>query len=291
MLSRRTKDNPGLIGEPGVGKTAIVEGLAQLIVDRDVPDLLFDKRVVSLDLGSLIAGTKYRGQFEARLKGIMKEIIQNGKVILFIDELHTLVGAGAAEGSVDASNMLKPALSRGEIQCIGATTLEEYRKYIEKNGALERRFQPIIVNPPSVEETIEIIRGLKVPYEVHHKAKISDEAIVLAVRFADRYINDRFLPAKAIDVIDEAGSRVRLRRVTQSPEMRKIHREIDTLVREKKVRIENQEFEKAVELRDKEEELRTRLEQVKAEWDSKNEVSEPSVTEEDIATVSPEQVQ
>ncbi|TDJ60875.1 MAG: ATP-dependent Clp protease ATP-binding subunit [Nitrospina sp.] len=285
ILSRRTKNNPVLIGEPGVGKTAIVEGLAQLIIEREVPDLLFDKRVVSLDLGSLIAGTKYRGQFEARLKGIMKEIIQNKSIILFIDELHTLVGAGAAEGSVDASNMLKPALSRGEIQCIGATTLEEYRKYIEKNGALERRFQPIVVNPPSVEETIEIIRGLKVPYEVHHKAKISDEAIVLAVRFADRYINDRFLPDKAIDVIDEAGSRVRLRRVTQSPEMKEIRREIDTLVREKKVRIENQEFEKAVELRDKEEELRTKLEQAKTEWDSKNEASEPSVTEEDIAAV------
>jgi len=285
ILSRRTKNNPVLIGEPGVGKTAIVEGLAQMIIEREVPDTLFDKRVVSLDLGSLIAGTKYRGQFEARLKGIMKEIIQNEGVILFIDELHTLVGAGAAEGSVDASNMLKPALSRGEIQCIGATTLEEYRKYIEKNGALERRFQPIIVNPPTVEETIEIIRGLKVPYEVHHKAKISDEAIITAVRFADRYINDRFLPDKAIDVIDEAGSRVRLRKASQSPEMKKVQREIDGLVREKKIRIENQEFEKAVELRDKEEELRSRLELAKEKWDQENSISEPSVTEEDIADV------
>jgi len=258
ILSRRTKNNPVLIGEPGVGKTAIVEGLAQLIVEREVPDTLHDKRVVSLDLGSLIAGTKYRGQFEARLKGIMKEIIQNKSVILFVDELHTLVGAGAAEGSVDASNMLKPALSRGEIQCIGATTLEEYRKYIEKNGALERRFQQVIVNPPSVEETVEIIKGLKVPYEMHHKAKITDEAIITAVRFSDRYISDRFLPDKAIDVIDEAGSRVRLRRVTQSPEMRKTQREIDTVVREKKSSIENQEFEKAVEFRDKEEELRAK---------------------------------
>ena len=285
ILSRRTKNNPVLIGEPGVGKTAIVEGLAQLIIEREVPDTLFEKRVVSLDLGSLIAGTKYRGQFEARLKGIMKEIVQNDSVILFIDELHTLVGAGAAEGSVDASNMLKPALSRGEIQCIGATTLEEYRKYIEKNGALERRFQPIIVNPPTVDETVEIIKGLKVPYELHHKVKISDESIVTAVRFAERYISDRFLPDKAIDVIDEAGSRVRLREITQSPEMKKIQRDIDIVVRDKKTCIENQEFEKAVELRDKEEELRDRLETVKADWDKGRDASEPSITEDDIADV------
>ena len=285
ILSRRTKNNPVLIGEPGVGKTAIVEGLAQLIIEREVPDTLFDKRVVSLDLGSLIAGTKYRGQFEARLKGIMKEIIQNDSVILFIDELHTLVGAGAAEGSVDASNMLKPALSRGEIQCIGATTLEEYRKYIEKNGALERRFQPIIVNPPTVDETVEIIKGLKVAYELHHKVKISDESIVTAVRFAERYISDRFLPDKAIDVIDEAGSRVRLRRITQSPEMKKIQRDIDIVVRDKKVCIENQEFEKAVELRDKEEELRDKLDVVKADWDKGRDASEPCITEDDIADV------
>lgn len=285
ILSRRTKNNPVLIGEPGVGKTAIVEGLAQLIVEREVPDTLYEKRVVSLDLGSLIAGTKYRGQFEARLKGIMKEIIQNENIILFIDELHTLVGAGAAEGSVDASNMLKPALSRGEIQCIGATTLEEYRKYIEKNGALERRFQPIIVNPPSIEETIEIIKGLKVPYEMHHKAKITDDAIIMAVRYSDRYISDRFLPDKAIDVIDEAGSRVRLRKLTLSPEMKAIQREVDNVVREKKVRIENQEFEKAVELRDKEEALREKMLKEKEKWQKDHEQSEPSITEEDIAAV------
>ena len=285
ILSRRTKNNPVLIGEPGVGKTAIVEGLAQLIVEREIPDTLYEKRVVSLDLGSLIAGTKYRGQFEARLKGIMKEIVQNDGIILFIDELHTLVGAGAAEGSVDASNMLKPALSRGEMQCIGATTLEEYRKYIEKNGALERRFQPIIVHPPTVEETIEIIKGLKVPYELHHKAKITDEAILTAVRFSDRYISDRFLPDKAIDVIDEAGSRVRLRKVTQSPDMRQIQREIDTIIREKKICIENQEFEKAVELRDKEEEMRTKLEKEKDRWEGEQDNNEPSITEEDIAAV------
>jgi ATP-dependent Clp protease ATP-binding subunit ClpC len=285
ILSRRTKNNPVLIGEPGVGKTAIVEGLAQMVIEKEVPDTLFDKRVVSLDLGSLIAGTKYRGQFEARLKGIMKEIVQNKHIILFIDELHTIVGAGAAEGSVDASNMLKPALSRGEIQCIGATTLEEYRKYIEKNGALERRFQPVVVNPPSAEETIEIIKGLRVPYELHHKAKITDEAIVTAVRFSDRYISDRFLPDKAIDVIDEAGSRVRLRKVTQSPEMRAVQKEIDVLMREKSVRIENQEFEKAVELRDKEEDLREQLEKIRSEWEAGRDQEEPSITEEDIAAV------
>jgi ATP-dependent Clp protease ATP-binding subunit ClpC len=214
-----------------------------------------------------------------------KEIIANESVILFIDELHTLVGAGAAEGSVDASNMLKPALSRGEIQCIGATTLEEYRKYIEKNGALERRFQPVLVNPPSIDETIEIIKGLRVPYEMHHKAKITDDAIVTAVRYSDRYISDRFLPDKAIDVIDEAGSRVRLRRVTQSPEMKDMQKQIDSIVREKKVSIESQEFEKAVELRDKEEQLRDKLDKAKVAWAENNDEGEPSITEDDIAAV------
>ncbi|RMF87053.1 MAG: AAA family ATPase, partial [Nitrospinota bacterium] len=243
ILSRRTKNNPVLIGEPGVGKTAIVEGLAQRIVDKDVPEVLYDKRVISLDLGALVAGTKYRGQFEARLKTIMKEIVQSENVILFIDELHTLVGAGAAEGSVDASNMLKPALSRGEVQCIGATTLDEYRKYIEKNGALERRFQPIIVEPPTVEETIEILRGLKDRYEAHHGLRIPDEAIVQAVRLSDRYVSDRYLPDKAIDVVDEAGSRVRLQKVTLPQEVRDLQRQISEIVRKKKEHIERQEFE------------------------------------------------
>ncbi len=285
ILARRTKNNPVLIGEPGVGKTAIVEGMAQRIISREVPQLLYDKRVISLDLGAVIAGTKYRGQFEQRIKAIMKEITQATSVILFIDEIHTLVGAGAAEGSVDASNMLKPALSRGEIQCIGATTLDEYRKYIEKNGALERRFQPIVVQPPGVDETIEIIRGLRPEYEEHHKATITDEAITNAVFLADRYIPDRFLPDKAIDVIDEAGSRVHLRKVTYPPEIRELQQKIDDIVQEKKERIENQEFELAVELRDKEEQLRLSMDRSRAEWDSKQDNVRPMVTEEDVAHV------
>lgn len=286
ILSRRTKNNPVLIGEPGVGKTAIVEGMAQRIIEKEVPETLYDKRVISLDLGALVAGTKYRGQFEARLKGIMKEICSNNKVILFIDELHTLVGAGAAEGSIDASNMLKPALSRGELQCIGATTLEEYRKYIEKNGALERRFQPIMVNPPTVGETIEIIKGLKDEYELHHKTKISNDAINLAVKFADRYISDRFHPDKAIDVIDEACSRVRIKKVTYPPEIREIQRKIDEIARKKKKKIENQQFEKAVELRDQEEKLKSRLELAQKKWaESKKKSKEQVITEEDIAYV------
>src|SRR4029453_10699860 len=262
ILSRRTKNNPVLIGEPGVGKTAIVEGLAQRIVNREVPQLLFDRRVVALDLGALVAGTKYRGQFEARMKAIMKEIVQAENVMIFIDELHTLVGAGAAEGSVDASNMLKPALSRGEIQCIGATTLDEYRKYIEKNGALERRFQPIMVDPPSVEESIEILKGLR-----------------------DRYVTDRFLPDKAIDVMDEAGARVRLRRITPPPMVRDLQRKINEIVRLKKEKIENQEFEKAVELRDQEEDIRRQIDTLKQEWEDTHDEREIVVTEEDMAYV------
>ncbi|RMD55574.1 MAG: ATP-dependent Clp protease ATP-binding subunit, partial [Nitrospirae bacterium] len=211
ILGRRIKNNPVIIGEPGVGKTAIVEGLAQKIVAEDVPENLLNKRIVALDLGLLIAGTKYRGQFEERLKLIMKEIVQSDNVLLFIDELHTLIGAGAAEGSVDAANMLKPALSRGEIQCIGATTPDEYRKYIEKDGALERRFQPIFLQPPSVEETVDIIRGIKSKYEAFHRVKIDDSAIEASVHLSDRYITDRFLPDKAIDVLDETGSRIKLK--------------------------------------------------------------------------------
>ena len=285
ILARRTKNNPVLIGEPCVGKTAIVEGMAQRIFSREVPQLLHNRRVISLDLGAVIAGTKYRGQFEQRIKAIMKEIMQAGNVILFIDEIHTLVGAGAAEGSVDASNMLKPALSRGEIQCIGATTLDEYRKYIEKNGALERRFQPIIVQPPIISETIEILRGLRPEYEEHHKAKITDEAIIAAVKLSDRYISDRFLPDKAIDVIDEAGSRAHLLKSTFPPEIQELQMEIDRLTNEKKERIERQEFELAVELRDKGEEMRLKLESMRTQWEQEQNEKRPVVDEEDIAYV------
>tara|TARA_B100000959_G_scaffold287499_1_gene372943 strand:- start:64105 stop:66543 length:2439 start_codon:yes stop_codon:yes gene_type:complete len=285
ILARRTKNNPVLIGEPGVGKTAIVEGMAQRIFCREVPQLLHDRRVISLDLGAVIAGTKYRGQFEQRIKAIMKEVTQTGNIILFIDEIHTLVGAGAAEGSVDASNMLKPALSRGEIQCIGATTLDEYRKYIEKNGALERRFQPIIVQPPNVDETIEILKGLRPKYEAHHKATITDSAVVTAVKLADRYISDRFLPDKAIDVIDEAGSRVHLKKSTYPPELRELQVKIDSLALEKREKIEKQEFELAVEIRDEEEGLRAELENINQTWEQEQEASRPTVSEEDIAYV------
>jgi len=285
ILCRRTKNNPVLIGEPGVGKTAIVEGLAQRIMDKEVPQLLFDKRVVALDLGALVAGTKYRGQFEARMKAIMKEIVQAENVVIFIDELHTLVGAGAAEGSVDASNMLKPALSRGEIQCIGATTLDEYRKYIEKNGALERRFQSIIVDPPSLEESIEILKGLRDRYETHHRLRIPDASIEQAVKLSARYVTDRFLPDKAIDVMDEAGARVRLQRITPPPMVRELQRKINDVVRVKKDKIENQEFEKAVELRDEEEEVRRQIDDLKREWEESQDDSELVVGEEDIAYV------
>ena len=285
ILSRRTKNNPVLIGEPGVGKTAIVEGLAQRIVNREVPQLLFDRRVVALDLGALVAGTKYRGQFEARMKAIMKEIVQAENVMIFIDELHTLVGAGAAEGSVDASNMLKPALSRGEIQCIGATTLDEYRKYIEKNGALERRFQPIMVDPPSVEESIEILKGLRDRYEAHHHLRIPDASIEQAVKLSARYVTERFLPDKAIDVMDEAGARVRLRRITPPPMVRDLQRKINEIVRLKKEKIENQEFEKAVELRDQEEDIRRQIDTLKQEWEDTHDEREIVVTEEDMAYV------
>lgn len=285
ILARRSKNNPVLIGEPGVGKTAIVEGMAMRIVTKEAPQLLHNRRVVSLDLGSVIAGTKYRGQFEQRIKAIMKEITQSTNVILFIDELHTLVGAGAAEGSVDASNMLKPALSRGEIQCIGATTIDEYRKHIEKNGALERRFQPIIVHPPSARETIEIINGLKAEYEAHHKADFSDAAVVSAVRLSDRYIPDRFLPDKAIDILDEAGARVRLNQMSFPSEARALQKRVDEIVAEKRARISAEEFERALELRDQEERLRIELDKARAEWERDRAAHRPTVTHEDVAYV------
>jgi ATP-dependent Clp protease ATP-binding subunit ClpC len=283
ILSRRTKNNPVLIGEPGVGKTAIAEGLAQRIVSSLVPKPLLKKRIVQLDLGSLVAGTKYRGQFEERLKTIMKELSDHPEVVIFIDEIHTLVGAGAAEGSIDASAMLKPALSRGEIQCIGATTLNEYRKHIEKDGALDRRFQTIIIQPPSIDETIKIIQGLRSRYEAHHRIKISDEAIVSAARFSDRYISDRFLPDKAIDVVDEAGSRARLKEVTLPPEIRDEERNLEHLTEQKVAAIQVQDYERAASLRDKEKKERIRLEEMKQDWEKRQDEIVPVLGEEDIA--------
>ena len=284
ILSRRTKNNPALIGEPGVGKTAIVEGLAQRIVNGDVPDQLTNKRLVALDIGALVAGTKYRGEFEERLKKIVAEVKET-QSILFIDELHTLVGAGAAEGAVDAANILKPALSRGELQTIGATTLDEYRKYIERDAALERRFQPIQVDEPSVEETILILHGVRDLYEEHHKLKISDEALKAAANMAARYITDRFMPDKAIDLIDEASSRVRMARSTAPPSVKEAMAGLQSLERELKSAVDNQEFELAAELRDRERKLRDRIEdQQQAVKDSRN-GDEIYVTEEDIAQV------
>src|SRR6185369_3863428 len=245
ILSRRKKNNPVLIGEPGVGKTAIVEGLAQKIIERNIPEILESKRVVTLDMGSIVAGTKYRGQFEERLKSLMTELQKNDNVIVFIDELHTIVGAGGSEGSLDASNIFKPALSRGEFQCIGATTLDEYRKYIEKDGALERRFQTIVVEPPSPAETLLIIKGLRARYEQHHKVTYTDAALETAVRFADRYLNDRFMPDKAIDVIDEAGARVRLASLSIPPELRTKEAELEAVVKEKEASVEHQDYETA----------------------------------------------
>ena len=285
ILSRRTKNNPALIGESGVGKTAIVEGLAQRIIGLDVPDNLLNRRVIALDLGSLVAGTKYRGQFEERLKVVMKEISQAGNIILFIDELHTLVGAGAAEGSIDAANMLKPALSRGEIQCIGATTLDEYRKHIEKDGALKRRFQSIHVQPPSVEETISIIQGLRDRYEEHHGVDYTDEAVVEAVKLTDRYITDRFLPDKAIDLIDEAGSRAKLLTYALPPELKSLDQELKRVAREKEVAIGLQNFEEAVKFREEEERFRKLLDDAKQDWKKKQEKNRPVITGEDVAYV------
>merc|ERR1711966_245378 len=259
ILGRRTKNNPVLIGEPGVGKTAIAEGLAQRIANRDIPDTLEDKKVLTLDIGLLVAGTKYRGEFEERLKKIMEEIKSAGNVILVIDEVHTLIGAGAAEGAIDAANILKPALARGELQCIGATTLDEYRKHIEKDSALERRFQPVMVGEPSVEETIEILYGLRDRYEKHHKLVISDEALAAAAKFADQYIADRFLPDKAIDLIDEAGSRVRLMNCQLPPAAKELDQELRSVLKEKDEAVRNQDFEKAGQLREREMEVKVQI--------------------------------
>ncbi|AFY46028.1 ATPase with chaperone activity, ATP-binding subunit [Nostoc sp. PCC 7524] len=287
ILGRRTKNNPVLIGEPGVGKTAIAEGLASRIANKDVPDILEDKRVVTLDIGLLVAGTKYRGEFEERLKKIMDEIRQAGNVILVIDEVHTLIGAGAAEGAIDAANILKPALARGELQCIGATTLDEYRKHIERDAALERRFQPVMVGEPSVDETIEILYGLRDRYEQHHKLKISDEALVAAAKLSDRYISDRYLPDKAIDLIDEAGSRVRLINSQLPPAAKELDKELRQILKEKDDAVRSQDFDRAGELRDREMEIKAEIRaiaQSKANGASGDGV-EPVVTEEDIAHI------
>jgi ATP-dependent Clp protease ATP-binding subunit ClpC len=285
VLSRRKKNNPVLIGEPGVGKTAIVEGLAQMIARGEVAESLKDNRVLALDMAAVIAGTKYRGQFEERLKAIMNEIAQNRNIILFIDELHTLVGAGAAEGAIDASNMLKPALARGELQCVGASTLNEYRKYIEKDGALERRFQPIIVDPPSVEEAIEILKGIRKHYEEHHKIVIPDETIVAAAKLSDRYITDRFLPDKAIDVIDEAGARARLATQVPPPEVAELKTQLEEIAARKDSSIRDQNFEMAAELRDQERELQGVIRRKQEEWEQERKTHRPVIDDEAVGFI------
>jgi ATP-dependent Clp protease ATP-binding subunit ClpC len=289
ILSRRTKNNPALIGEPGVGKTAIAEGLAQRVIKGDIPDPLRDKRVITLDLAGLVAGTKYRGEFEERMKRVMDEIRgAAGEIILFIDELHTLVGAGAAEGAIDASNIIKPALARGELQCIGATTLNEFRKHIEKDSALERRFQPVMVGEPSVEETVEILQGLRDRYEAHHKVQITDDALAAAAKLSDRYITDRFLPDKAVDLIDEASSRVRLQATLPPPAIRDIDAQLRKVIAEKESVVKNQEFEKAASIRDREEKLRLEKSKLEEEWQAKkaqNADKVLKVTAEDVAEI------
>ena len=285
VLTRRKKNNPVLIGEPGVGKTAIVEGLAQLIANSECPESLRDNRVLSLDMAAVIAGTKYRGQFEERLKAVMNEIAQNKNVILFIDELHTLVGAGAAEGAIDASNMLKPALARGELQCVGASTLNEYRKYIEKDGALERRFQTVVVDPPSIEETVEILKGLRKKYEDHHKVTIPDATLVLAAKQSERYITDRFLPDKAIDVIDEAGARARLAAQAPPPEVAALKADLEKVNTEKEAAVRDQNFERAASLRDREREIQGDIRKKQEEWEQRRQSHRPVLGEEEIAFI------
>ena len=285
ILSRRTKNNPVLIGEPGVGKTAIAEGLAERIVLGKVPETLKDRRVVALDLGSLVAGSKYRGEFEDRLKKVMEEIRQSGNIILFIDELHTIIGAGAAEGAIDASNILKPALARGELQAIGATTLDEYRKHVEKDAALERRFQPIMVAEPTAEETMAILKGLRDRYEAHHRVEITDSALAAAVRLSDRYVSDRFLPDKAIDLVDEAASWVRLKAFVVPPDLKQMEDHLEEIRKEKEAAIAAQEFEKAAHLRDQEQKLNEELDHAKQEWEKKTASHKSVVTEEDVAQI------
>jgi ATP-dependent Clp protease ATP-binding subunit ClpC len=285
ILSRRTKNNPALIGEPGVGKTAIAEGLAQRIVSGDVPETLQGKRVLTLDIGSLVAGTKYRGEFEERLKKIIEELRNTSDAVLFIDELHTLVGAGAAEGAIDAANILKPPLARGELQCIGATTLDEYRTYIERDAALERRFQPVMVEEPTLEQTVDILFGIREGYEKHHKVQITDDAVRAAVDLSIRYITDRHLPDKAIDLVDEAASRVRLRNSSAPPELRAAQKELDRVTKEKDAAINSQDYEGAANLRDAEAVAKSDVDQLRAEWQNTLEGDTPRVGEEDIAQV------
>jgi len=285
VLTRRKKNNPVLIGEPGVGKTAIVEGLAQLIANGECPESLRDHRVLSLDMAAVIAGTKYRGQFEERLKAVMNEIAQNKNIILFIDELHTLVGAGAAEGAIDASNMLKPALARGELQCVGASTLNEYRKYIEKDGALERRFQTVIVDPPTVEETVEILKGLRKKYEDHHRVTIPDTTLHSAAKLSERYITDRFLPDKAIDVIDEAGARARLAAQAPPPEVADLKGQLDKLQSEKEAAVRDQNFERAASLRDGERDLQGQIRKKQDDWEKHRQSHRPVLGEEEISFI------
>ena len=285
ILSRRTKNNPVLIGEPGVGKSAIVEGLAQLIVEGSIPEILRGKRVVSLDLASMLAGAKYRGEFEERLKNAMAEIRKSGNVILFIDELHTIVGAGASEGAIDAANILKPLLARGEMQCIGATTLKEYHKYIEKDSALERRFQPVNVGEPTREESVEILRGLRDRYEAHHRVHITDEAIIAAVNLSDRYISDRFLPDKAIDLIDEAASRVRIKAFTAPPDMKEQEARLEVLNKETEEAVAHEDFEKAANLRDQKKQLQNEMSERRKEWEQKRNSKVETVGEEEVAEI------